>query len=927
MRASRLILTAALLALTRLAAAQPAPAAQAAQAAQILVTETSFDVDGDGAADRIRIEQPGVVHIALARGRALRERIDAPPGTLRHATVSADAGPAYGDRRVVVVTATFATGPAVPATASPDAELPGPGAGAGPAADAPLPVPGARRGERSVALVLAWQERALTRLWQGPVGWRGDGEHSVHVAITPLGLLRYQARAEVARCDGQPVYLYPEAWDFRSGSFRPVYNAPRLPADAPVLTAAPDPPSNAGNAGNTGDAAASSFRTRAASAQAGAASAGDLVPPRELDDRDPGTVWRETLGGNGRGEIITLSTTLPQAAVAAVRIVPGDAGSAERFRRANRLHRVGLLVGKERAFWVDFPTDPARAQKPVDTAWWVILPAPVPAQCVTLVLDSVYPGTAASSPRTGDTVIAELAVLTTLDLAPEGAEAALIDRVRAGGAAGRSAARLLAQRGPAAVAAVRRALEPGTLTDAERLRLRLVLAEIGDPATAPELAEGLADERASAAERRDFLRALVRLGSDAVPALAAVLVDEKAALPGRTSAARALGEITAPAARDALIAAGGRGPRSLRRTVALALGHRDPGDLDALLAALAEAERAPERPERAREADLWRAVGLLVRRAAAEDRARAMAAMLARLASASGYELLGRLLGAAGPLGDPALLDAVASALARLPAAEPESKALHRIAAVALADSPLPAARGLLVDLLRAADPGVRRAAADALGRRSDADAASDQALITRLREDTWPRIRHLAAAALATRCGAAPAPAQALTAAITTDASVDVRRGALTALVTCRAPGIGALLLQTADSAKQPTPVRQRAITLVAVLGDRSLAPALVKLFGSLRGRAWSDAQALRLATAAAVTLGRLGDPAAVPPLLAAARDPAFPELQAAAITGLAEMCPRQALSVFERARDSVQRSVSIAARSASRRCARQSR
>lgn len=914
MRASRLILTAALLAMPRLVAAQ------AGQAAQTLVTETSFDVDGDGAADRIRVEKPGVVHVIPARGRALRERIDAPPGTLRQAVISTGAGAAYGDRRVVVVTATFATGPgpAGEAAAPAPAGDPADPADASPPANAPLPVPGARQGERSVALVLAWQGSALTRLWQGPVGWRGDGEHSVHVAATPLGLLRYQARPEVARCDGQPMYLYPEAWDFRGSGFRPVYNTPRLPANAPVLTVTPEPPPGAG------DVVVSSFRTRAVSAQAGAASAGDLVPPRELDDRDPGTVWRESLGGNGQGEIITLGTTLPQAMVAAVRIVPGDAASPERFRRANRLRRAGLLVGRERAFWIDFPSDPARGQKPVDTAWWAILPAPVPAQCVTLVLDSVYPGTAATSPRTGDTVIAELAVLTTLDLAPEGAEAALIDRVRAGGQAGRSAARLLAQRGPAAVAAVRRALENDKLSDAERLRLRQVLAEIGDPATAVELAEGMADERASAAERGDFLRALVRLGSDAVPALASVLVDEKAALPARASAATALGEIAVPAAQGALIAAAGLGPQTLRRAVALALGHRDPGELDALLAAAAQAEGAPERPERGREADLWRAAGLLARRAGAEPRARATAAMTARLASASGYELLGRLLGAAGPLADPALFDALAAALARLPAAEPESKALLRIAAVALADSALPAARGLLVELLGAADPGVRRAAADALGRRDDADAASDQALITRLREDTWPRIRHLAAAALATRCGAAEAPAQALTAAITADASVDVRRGALTALVTCRAPGVGALLLRTADSAEQPTLVRQRAITLVAVLGDRSLAAALIKLFGSLRGRAWSDAEALRLAAAAAVTLGRLGDPAAVQPLLTAARDPAFPELQAAAITGLAEMCPRQALPVFEQARDSVQRAVSIAARSASRRCAR---
>jgi HEAT repeat protein len=910
MRASRLFLAATLLSLPSMDAAAQAP-----------VAEATFDVDGDGAADRILVEPPGVVHVALARGRALRERFDAPPGPLAAAEVSADAGPALSGRRVVVVTARF-TAAAGPAGATP-------GATPGATIDAaPLPVPGGPGRERAVALVLAWQNGALARLWQGPVGRHGDGEHSVHVALTPLGLLRYQARPEVQRCDGQPMYLHPHAWDFRSASFRPVYNAPRLPENAPVLAATPEPPPGASAA------VASSFRTRAASTQAGAADAGDLVPPRELDDGNPGTVWRESLGGNGRGEIVTLSTSLPGAEVAAVRIVPGDAASPERFRRGNRLRRVGLLVGAERAFWIDFAADPAAGKLPPGTPYWAILPGPVAAQCVTLVLDSVYPGTAAGSPRAGDTAMAELAVLTTLDLTPGGAEAALVERVRAGGEAGRSAARLLAQRGAPAVAAVRKALDAGALTDEQRLRLRRVLVEIRDPATAAELVEGMAQADASEAERRDFRRALVRLGAEAVPALATLLADQQAALPAREAAAAALGDIPDPAARAALIAAAGQGPRALRRTVVLGLGHRDPGSpgaavagvqdvIDSLLGAVLQAGRESET---GRESDLWRALGLLARRtdAAAPVRARAVAAMTTRLDTAAGYELIARLVAAAGPLADAAQLDALAAALGRLPAREPETLALHRIAAAALADNPATAARARLIELLGAADPGVRRAAADALGRRRDADAGTDQALIARLRDDTWPRIRHLAAAALGTRCGAAAAPAQALVAAVTADADADVRRGALTALVTCRAAGVGALLLETAASREQPVPVRQRAITLVAVLGDRGLAPGLVKLFETLRERAWSDAKSLRLAAAAAVTLGRLGDPAAIPPLMAAARDPAFPELQAAAITGLGEMCPRQALPIFEQARTSPERAVSIAARSAGQRCSR---
>ncbi|WP_428265266.1 HEAT repeat domain-containing protein, partial [Haliangium sp.] len=171
-------------------------------------------------------------------------------------------------------------------------------------------------------------------------------------------------------------------------------------------------------------------------------------------------------------------------------------------------------------------------------------------------------------------------------------------------------------------------------------------------------------------------------------------------------------------------------------------------------------------------------------------------------------------------------------------------------------------------------------------------------------------------------RCHSGGPVTDALDRALAGDPATPVRRAALTALVTCRAPGIGARLMAIAQAQDQPEPIRRRALTLIPTLADPALSAPLLALFQRLRGQAWSDARALRLAATAAVVLGRLGDPAAVAALLEAARDPAFAELQAAALTALGEMCPAQAGPVFDRALQSTQRAVIIAARSARRRC-----
>ncbi len=902
------------------------------------------DVDGDGDDDEIRIEPPGALIITTSRGASSRLPLDDARGALRASELALSR-----DRKgqLIIVAQGFfdapptnTTTPATPPTSNPSTT-------AGADDDDPLRhPPDLLRHRHGVALLAAWRGGRLVELWRGPVGAQGaHGEYRVHLEATAQRIWRYQTRPEVRRCDGRAGYLFPEAWD---GQFRPIYNLPRVPADAPLIQAQRQPP-----AGVSG-APASSFRSRAASTQAGARDAGELAPPRELDDGDVTTVWRESLGGDGRGEFITFGSNIDAPRVAAIRIIPGDASSPTRFRRANRLRRAGLLIGAEVAYRVAWPDDPGRDPEAAAGApYWLVLPQPVAASCVTLVIESVYPGdppAGAGRARAGggETAIAELSVLTELDLTPGGSEAALVALVVAGEGPGRRAARLLAERGQAGAEATLAALADPARSAAEQLRLRRVLAKLGDPAGAGELVEGMAAVTTPDADRADFGAALAAMGTAAVPVLAALLVDAEAPDDARAAAVSALVAIAHDDADQALLAAAGAGPRPLRKQIAQALAVRL--GLDALLAAAratgpeasdkvgAEASDgtgAEASDEAGREADLWRALGYRARRAAAAERARAESALRARLADASGYELRYRLLAALAPIASPAGLDELAAMLAA-PASDPEQIALRRVAVDALAENPAPQARALLRTALADADPGLRRHAAEALGGRDDADDGTDRDLAARLDEDAWPRIRRAAAGALARRCDRSDAAAGALRRAVGGDRDPAVRRGALTALVSCHAPGVGKLLLEVADATAQPSEVRQRAITLLAVLGDTEHAAALAGLFEELRRRAWSDENALALATAAAVAIGRLGHDSAVEPLIASARDPAFPELQAAAITGLGEMCAHtagpaaesarsvaaRARAVIEPAVTSNQRVVVIAARGARARC-----
>lgn len=891
-RRERQLVTAATLAVSCLAMTSAVEAQEVRS-----VAEERFDVDGDGRVDVIRLQDPPAVSIALAQAdgsrpaRTMWKPFTAAQGSPSAGTISVGSGKRYGDRTVIAVTASFV------------AQI----------AKGPL------RGRKTTvgqAMILAWKRGTLEKLWEGPVGTRGrEGGYRLHVEATPFGLIRYQQRADIHRCDGKPAYLFPEGFDFKQRRFRNVASPMNMPASATVLRAGTRAPTGAIPSPPV------AFRTQSASTQAYANDAGDLVPPRELDDGDPRTVWREGTGGNGRGSFITITSPMSAPEILGLRIIPGDSSSKKAFYESNRLQRVGLLVGANHAFWIEFSTDPAR-QAPFDGSYWVSLPPGIKGACVTLVLDRVYPGRAAKSARAGDSAIAEIAVLTAMDLQPGGAEDALVDQVIAAGHTGDTAARLLVGRGARAVPPVVSRLEKGELSNDVTLRLRRILARIGDPRGAGQLVEGVATQTLSRGDKRMFRDALSRMGEKAIPALDGLLRDDKADATARVVAAQVLASIADSRARDALVRACGMGDRRIRKAVAVGLGRRALTDMNTLLQS---AERAGENSAFGCESDLWRAIGLMARRGQHADKMRAAEALAARLGTAGQYELLYRLLDAAGGLSVDIAVESVHAMLERL-SREPGARndALRRIAAAALTENAHPDVKGVLISMVGDADPGVRERAMSGLGRRVDGDAHSDRVMIDGLRGDPWPDNRRTAASALASRCPVADDVRAALEQAVDRDERVPVMREALNALVTCRAPGIGGRLIAIAGDAKRPEKLRQRALTLVPMLQDPSLSPALIKLFSRLRSRAWSESVAVRLAAATAMSMGRMGTPDVVKPLMGAAREPSFPQIQAGAITGLGEMCPRVALPMFASLLNSSQRAVSVAARGAHNRCRR---
>ncbi len=882
--------------------AAPAASARAATTAPLL--EEKLDVDGDGRIDTVTVQDDGrlVVLAAAGTGRFAEIPLGVEGWRITAARVEFRA---YAAHRVLLVHVS-------------DVDA-----------------------SETAALIEIDASGKLTRLWQGVVGPQGrDREWAIAVALGDMLPIYYETKDGVARCDGEPTQLARRGFDFGSGEWRALGYASPLPPprgaiELRALRGVAPPGLDAASRPGVFHA------TAASSSEQDGGSAEDLTTPTEIDDGKLETAWAESRGSHGRGEFVTVRSKARPFKVVALRLVPGDAGSADTFARANRLRRVQVVTDAGAAFVVVLDPDPAAIAGPgFAEPYWITLPQPVAARCVSVIIDDVWPGKpgaragkggAAGKPDGNRTAIAELAVFTDLDAGGPGALDALAENVATGDASDAQAAEdlLVGRGGAGAGALVAAAGKPGRRPE-ERRRVRLALARLGDAAGAPEVAAGLAlalapavvvasesgdAGRAGAVAAADNVRerdaerlalGLRRMGAGAAPALAVLLADDAAPLAARTIAAELLGAIAEPEARAALEAGCGRGKRALRQAVTLALGRRDaaelPAALDAALAARAagdgsndKASAAANAAERAREADLWRVVALLAPRAEA-GRDRVAAAAASRLAASSAvsstdYELRHRLVETlAAVVEQPTTHAPLEDVLTK--DAEPALR-LAVVTGLARAEHVADLWAGqTLVVALADSDPGVRAAALGGLAARSPDEAAADPFLVERLDRDTWPDVRRAAATALGRRCARAPA-ADALFGAIDRDTSDAVRRVALAALVRCKDARIGEKLLSIAGDPKQPGAWRQFAAVQLGVLADRALVPRMLELLASTRKDAFDDAGAMWVAAALAQALGSLADPRATAALIAAAEDPSFWPVQAASVEALGRTCP----------------------------------
>lgn len=215
-----------------------------------------------------------------------------------------------------------------------------------------------------------WKKSASFAL--GGVGL--DADFGVDVTAGPDGVFLYQTRAGLKRCDGKPALLFAKKFDGLQFS-----RAGRLPTGipetAPVLaakldTAAPPP---------------AVYRAKLASHQIGAGDAGGLGTPLELDDGKLDTLWREELTGFGEGQFFTFEARVATARARQLRIVPGNPRTAATFKASNRPRRIGIASGQG-AWHVDLPD---AAGDPLGSAYVVDLPEAV-GGCVTVVLEASY---------------------------------------------------------------------------------------------------------------------------------------------------------------------------------------------------------------------------------------------------------------------------------------------------------------------------------------------------------------------------------------------------------------------------------------------------------------------------------------------------------------------------------------------------------
>ncbi len=714
-------------------------------------------------------------------------------------------------------------------------------------------------------------------IWSGTTGPRdADEEVGTELEVTADRIVEYQTATQISRCDGETPRLFPRAWDFASGRFRPMVSP--LPPAAPqkLIARRGDPAMPAGRP-------IGGFHWVSASTTAAAGTdARNLTPPLAVDDGDPATAWTEGLGGDGRGEFLTARSTSAGYAVRGVRIIPGDASSSAAFRGKNRLRRFQLVLGPkaDQHFDVEIPDDPAADAAHFAEPYWVVLPKPTPATCMTLVITEVARGSEAAPPRNfGTTAIADLAIFTDLD-GPEGV-GRLVDDI-ANGPDCQQRVPLLVRLGEPAIIVTAQSILGAKGMGRECLVEGLVA--LAPSPESPIVTDALTASLSGATDKEERLvtAALKTAPAPPIATLAQLLggktpKGDVAPLADRVRAARVLGALPQPEAASALVGAVGQGPEALRSAVVKAVGDSTAVEPTLLLAAMAD---SPAKPEPVRYADLVRALVPSIHRRP-EHNAVVLAALRGALDPARDFQVRARAVMA---LGDLRLPEATGDLIALR--AKSDEPVLRYLAARELTSIGGPDGIRALREALNDGDPRVRETAAMGLGRLQDT--WSGQALIDGAKQEAWPFVRRAELEALGHLCVAGTGDLMIRA----TERDVDqVRRAALVTLVRCKDTRARTVLLRTLGLRNEAATLRELAGALIGELGDKSAAHDLATSLRRLVNEGEGDLAVEGVAVAVLRSLAHLGGPEAVSSVVALANDTRHPYRQNA-IEALGMMC-----------------------------------
>ncbi len=743
-----------------------------------------------------------------------------------------------------------------------------------------VPVRGTSAEEVWIGEVAGRPARSTRVIWSGMTGARdADAESFLWVEATPERVVEYQTAAGIDRCDGLPPRLFPRAYDFASGRFRPIVSSLPPPGGETLVGHRGDPAMPAGRP-------IADFHFVAASTTRGAGSdARGLTAPLELDDGNPATSWAEGLGGDGRGEFLTARAAATGYPIRGLRILPGDGASLQAFHAKNRVTRLQVALGPApgQRFDVDLPEDPAGDATHWRDAYWVPLPKPVISSCVTVVITGVTPGSEAAPPKNyGTTAIGDLAIFTEAD-GPDGANRLVSDLASAPDCAARLP--LVVALGEAAVLPTAQAV----LTTSGPARECLVeaLTALAPAPKNPIVVEALAAAVTGASDKEEKLitTALGRAAAPPVAGLSALLASPSASVEDRARAARILAAFDDDGAAAALLAAVGGGPTGLRAAVVQAASGARRLHAEAVLAAFAAAPKNEEKAT-ARAADLARILPEAVKRTP-ERRSDAVAALRGALGADRPFELRARAVVALGALG--AQAGASPEALAS-PKAVADDSVLRYLATRELGDlknagpaaDPRPVLRAALDDQ----DPRVRETAA--LGLEKQGDAAAGAALITGAKQEPWPFVRRAELQALGRLCVAGGTDLMIRA----TERDVDeVRRAALIGLERCRDPRSRAIFLHTLKQHDENASLRALAAGLLAQSGDKGAAPEMAAALRVIVSESEADMALEGVAVAVLRALVHLGGPDAVNAAVTLAGDRRHP-FRADAAEALGTLC-----------------------------------